>query len=86
MNYFTPEQFPCLTVYYDYEPEQKQTWYDPDFPEEFEFIKIICNGKRIGLALEEHLIETFSEAWEIELQELAFEEKEMNRIEKRMGY
>jgi hypothetical protein len=86
MNYFTPKKFPSLTVYYDYEPGQNQTWDDPGCPEEFEFIEIECNGERLDLALEEHLIDTFSEDWEIELQELAFEENEMNKAEKRMGY
>ena len=86
MNYFTPEQFPCLTVYYDYEPEQKQTWHEPGYPEEFEFIEIKCNGEMLDRGLTEHLIDTFSEDWEIELTELAFEENEMNKAEKRMGY
>jgi hypothetical protein len=73
MNYFTPKRFPSLTVYFEFEPGQRQTFHDPGFPDEYEFTEIEVEGVRLDEELETHLIETFAEDWEIELNEIRFE-------------
>jgi hypothetical protein len=71
--YFTPKRFPSLTVYFGFEPGQRQTFHDPGFPDEYEFTEIEVEGVRLDEELETHLIETFAEDWEIELNEIRFE-------------
>lgn len=71
--YFTPKRFPSLTVYFDYEPGQKETFYDPGYPEEITFTEIEVEGNRLDEELESYLIEEFASDWEIELNELRFE-------------
>lgn len=73
MNYFTPKRFPSLTVYFDYEPGQTQTFDDPGFAEEIEFTEIEVEGVRLDSELEEHLIEEFADDWQMELNEIRFE-------------
>ena len=65
--HFTPKKFPSLTVYFEYTPEEKQTWDHPGYVEEFEFTEIEVGGTRIDEELESHLIETLAEEWEKEL-------------------
>ena len=70
MSDFTPKLFPEMKVYFDYFAGQEQTWDDPSYPEEFEFTKIEINEIEIGQDLFDHLVETFADSWEEELQEL----------------
>lgn len=64
---FVPKKFPSLKVYFKFTPGQMQTFYDPGFDEDIEFIMIECNGYEIDDALEEHLIEYFGDVWEKEI-------------------
>ena len=64
---FTPSIFPEMTVYFEYIPEEMQTWDHPGCQEEFEFYKIEINDKEIGQDLEEHLIDFYGDDWAEEL-------------------
>ena len=73
MDYFTPQKFPSLTVYFYAENGQKQTFHDPGFDDEIEFTKIEINDCRLDTELESYLIEAFAEDWIEELKALKFE-------------
>jgi hypothetical protein len=59
-----------MEIYFYYNPEEKQTRWEPGCFEEYEFYKILINGKRISVDLEDHLIEFFGDKWIEELIEI----------------
>lgn len=54
-----------ITVFYDYEPPQCQTFTDPGFDASVELTSVICNGSEIlGMLDEKHIAFLEEECWE----------------------
>lgn len=62
-----------MTVYFNGSRGQEATFDDPGYDDEIEFMKIEVEGNRLDIDLEDHLIDTFGEDWELELNEIRFE-------------
>ena len=74
MGKYNPVITPEITLVYDYQPVEPQSYYDPGCDENVEISEILIHGQEISGDLEEDLLGLYGDDWEMEI---------LNEIKKR---
>ena len=79
MPEYKPNKMKEVSVLFDYQPEEPQTWDDPGCPEDVSITDIHIHGEPISDELAEHLVEKFGDDWQAEIIQRAAEYKRQKR-------